>query len=376
MSDPVAVRVEPVGSLVRPAWLEGAELGRARGQVAGAQLHVLQDRAVDEALARQKSTGLRLVTDGELRRMPLLTNSAKGAGSWRRGWARQLLPGIHDEALGLINSGPMPHRHGTQGGLAVDEPEAAASSTAVEEYLYAASHTSLPVKVSLLGPERTAQGLASVVDRSRYPCFDDLVTEVVRIERDIIGELAGAGCSHVQLDVPGYAAYEDPGSWGALRGRGMNPLGELRLSVQADNAVIADTQNISFGLHVCRRGLRGRWQQATTYDEVAEAMLSQLQFQRLLLDYGPEATGFETLRFVPRHTTVVLGLVSTTDARVESADDLVRQVEEATAYIDEDQLAIGPQCGFAGPVGHHDVSEDTQWRKFDALVEAANRFWG
>lgn len=156
----------------------------------------------------------------------------------------------------------------------------------------------------------------------------------------------------------------------------MNPLGELRLSVQADNAVIADTQNISFGLHVCRRGLRGRWQQATTYDEVAEAMLSQLQFQRLLLDYGPEATGFETLRFVPRHTTVVLGLVSTTDARVESADDLVRQVEEATAYIDEDQLAIGPQCGFAGPVGHHDVSEDTQWRKFDALVEAANRFWG
>jgi len=66
------------------------------------------------------------------------------------------------------------------------------------------------------------------------------------------------------------------------------------------------------------------------------------------LAYGTDGTGFEQPAFPSRDKAVVLGLVSTHDQRVETPDELVRSVETATAFINEDQLAIGPQCGFAG----------------------------
>lgn len=371
------VRVEHVGSLVRPPWLEGAVLRRAQGRLAAEQLGALQDRAVREAIDRQAAAGLELVTDGELRRMPLLASSSKGPDSWQRGWASHLVPETHDESLYLTEAGrpDMPRRITSGTVLATDQSRVAATS-ATDEYRFAAEQTARPVKVSLLGPERAAQGLASVIDRTLYAEFDALVGEVVRVERAIITELAAAGCTHVQLDVPGYAAYEDPISWAALRGKGLDPLLDLQLSVQADNAVTEGISGITFGIHVCRRGLQGRWQAAVRNDAVAEMMMSQLAFDRFLLDYGTDDVDFAHLRFVPPATEVVLGLVSTTDERVETSDELVRRIEEATAYIDEDQLAIGPQCGFAGPVGHRDVSEDSQWRKLEALVDAAERVWG
>ncbi|WP_241841434.1 hypothetical protein [Pseudofrankia sp. BMG5.36] len=45
--------------------------------------------------------------------------------------------------------------------------------------------------------------------------------------------------------------------------------------------------------------------------------------------------------------TVVLGLVSSKDPRLESIDDLRRRIDEAVQYVPLEQLAISPQCGFA-----------------------------
>jgi 5-methyltetrahydropteroyltriglutamate--homocysteine methyltransferase len=59
------------------------------------------------------------------------------------------------------------------------------------------------------------------------------------------------------------------------------------------------------------------------------------------------AGGFEPLRFVPKGKTVVLGLVSTKSKELESQDDLLRRIEEASKYVPVEHLAISPQCGFA-----------------------------
>src|SRR5262249_56306009 len=59
------------------------------------------------------------------------------------------------------------------------------------------------------------------------------------------------------------------------------------------------------------------------------------------------AGGFAPLRFVPPPKMVVLGLISSKEPALESQDELLRRIDEASKYIPIERLAISPQCGFA-----------------------------
>ncbi|MGH9286847.1 MAG: hypothetical protein ACRD0V_00890 [Acidimicrobiales bacterium] len=50
---------------------------------------------------------------------------------------------------------------------------------------------------------------------------------------------------------------------------------------------------------------------------------------------------------MPDDRWVVLGLVTTKRARLESVDDLARRIEAASRYVPLERLAVSPQCGFA-----------------------------
>jgi 5-methyltetrahydropteroyltriglutamate--homocysteine methyltransferase len=98
---------------------------------------------------------------------------------------------------------------------------------------------------------------------------------------------------------------------------------------------------------------------------------------RLLLEYDTDRTGtFEPLRFVRPETTVVLGLVSTKVPDLESKDDLLRRIDEATKYVPLERLALSPQCGFASTEAGNLLTEDEQWRKLELVVETARQVWG
>jgi 5-methyltetrahydropteroyltriglutamate--homocysteine methyltransferase len=72
----------------------------------------------------------------------------------------------------------------------------------------------------------------------------------------------------------------------------------------------------------------------------------------------------------------VLGLVTTKEARLESQDDLVRRIEEASRYLPLDRLALSPQCGFASVAAGNLLSADDQWRKLELVVSTARKVWG
>jgi 5-methyltetrahydropteroyltriglutamate--homocysteine methyltransferase len=86
--------------------------------------------------------------------------------------------------------------------------------------------------------------------------------------------------------------------------------------------------------------------------------------------------GFEPLRFVPKGKYVVLGLVTTKRGELESREDLERRIEEASRYVDLDQLCLSPQCGFSSTSEGNALSEDQQWDKLRLIVETANAVWG
>ncbi len=78
----------------------------------------------------------------------------------------------------------------------------------------------------------------------------------------------------------------------------------------------------------------------------------------------------------PAGKTVVLGLVTTKDAKLESQDDLRRRIDQAARYVPLERLAISPQCGFASIAAGNLLSMDDQWRKLELVAATARKVWG
>jgi 5-methyltetrahydropteroyltriglutamate--homocysteine methyltransferase len=80
---------------------------------------------------------------------------------------------------------------------------------------------------------------------------------------------------------------------------------------------------------------------------------------------------------VPHGKIVVLGLVASKAAELESADLLKRRIEEASRYLSLEQLALSPQCGFSTSASEHlGMSEAQEKAKLTRIVEVARDVWG
>ena len=186
-----------------------------------------------------------------------------------------------------------------------------------------------------------------------------------------------AGCRYVQIDAPGYTAYVDEPSIEAMRRRGEDPDANLERSIAADNRLLEAFGDAVSGIHLCRGNQRSMWHREGAYDAVAERLFGGLKHRRLLLEYDSErAGGFEPLRFVPKGTVVVLGLVSTKVPELESVDDLKRRIDDAARFLPLEQLAVSPQCGFSSDVVGNLITPDDQKRKLDRVVETSRQVWG
>ncbi|MBV9360079.1 MAG: 5-methyltetrahydropteroyltriglutamate--homocysteine methyltransferase, partial [Betaproteobacteria bacterium] len=109
---------------------------------------------------------------------------------------------------------------------------------------------------------------------------------------------------------------------------------------------------------------------------VAEKFLGRTNVDHFLLEFDtPRAGGFAPLRFVPRDKGVVLGLVSSKTPTLEKVEDLKRRTAEAAKYIDQDRLAISPQCGFASTMGGNPVTEADERAKLKLCADAAKQIW-
>ena len=73
---------------------------------------------------------------------------------------------------------------------------------------------------------------------------------------------------------------------------------------------------------------------------------------------------------------IVLGLVTTKKGALEEKDDIKRRIEAAAKYVNIDQLALSPQCGFASTLLGNLLTEDQQFAKLALVVEIAREVWG
>jgi 5-methyltetrahydropteroyltriglutamate--homocysteine methyltransferase len=372
------MRVDQVGSLLRPAELKAVFADYIKGVVGEQELRQVQDESIREVIATQETLQLPVITDGEFRRLAFMESFGEVAGmeQWKARWSDilQALEEPHD------SSGERPRR-GPDPVLSIRKPVTErlelVRNRPLEEYVFAQSLSAKPVKVTLIGVDRIFQGYDYQNSRSVYEGIDDFLADVIAIERQIVGELTAAGCRYLQIDEPAYTRYVDARSLEAMRSLCEDPATSLERSIKADNAVIAGFSGVTFGLHMCRGNRESMWHREGAYDAIAETLFNGLDHHRFLLEYDTERAGsFESLRFVPRGKMVVLGLITTKVGRLETVDELKRRIEEASRYIPIEQMALSPQCGFASNIPGNLLSEDEQWRKLEVMLETAAQVWG
>jgi 5-methyltetrahydropteroyltriglutamate--homocysteine methyltransferase len=383
------LRIDHIGSLVRPTALKDVFARFDRGQASKGELTKAQDQAISEIIRRQQDHGLPVVTDGEFRRHSFQESFSECVTGFR-------VPSNVSLYYEKRNLNLTPLQRAEQdfeeAGPAIITRRGAIErlklihNLPLEEFRYAQTIATVPAKVTVLGPDRIAQRFKWEASQNVYDDLDDFVDHVVEIEREIIAQLVHAGCKYIQIDAPGYTAYVDDVSRERMRSRGEDPEKNFERSIAADNAIIQGFTNVTFGIHVCRGNARTidpktgnlvpQWHREGAYDAIAERLFNGLKHQRLLLEYDSErAGGFEPLRFVPKDKIAVLGLVSTKSSDMESVDELRHRIDEASKYLPVVQLALSPQCGFGG-IDSKVLSEDEMWRKLDTIVDTANRVWG
>ena len=357
-------RAEQVGSLLRPPAL----LQARAAQVPEAELRAVEDRAIAEALQKQRDAGLDILTDGEMRR-----------GSWLTDMADAVEGFVAGDRVMLEWKGPGGGAEATTAKAVGSKLRKARKLTANELPLLRQAAGG-PFKITLPAPSNfmVASYKPGITDRF-YPTHADLLRDLVAIVRDEVEWLVEQGATYVQFDAPYYSHYLDPAQREHMRQAGRDPDREFEAGIAGDNATFQGIprDKVTFAAHVCRGNSRSRWYTEGGYDVIAEKLFQRLDVDRFLLEYDTERSGgFEPLRFVPRGKTVVLGLITTKEPALESPDELQRRIDEAARFVPLENLALSPQCGFASVAAGNLLSMDEQWRKLELVARTARQVWG
>ena len=78
----------------------------------------------------------------------------------------------------------------------------------------------------------------------------------------------------------------------------------------------------------------------------------------LIADDTPRAGNFEPLRHLPKHKTVVLGLISSKLPQLEDPKQIAGRIDEAARFLgdpEKKRISVSPQCGFASHIEGNNV---------------------
>jgi 5-methyltetrahydropteroyltriglutamate--homocysteine methyltransferase len=365
-------RADHVGSLLRPPEVKAARERFQAGEIDAEALRQIEDDAIRSAVAMQEEVGLRLATDGEMRRQ-----------SWHMDFIYQLGGVVHAPAD--VQAVPFQTLDGetiisSQGSLRVKD------HVSLEHTIFAADFETLASMTTTAMPKQTipsvnmiyARGGRASIDEVAYPDLAEFWADIIDAYAEELRRLGELGCRYLQFDDTSLAMLADPSQRERIAARGddadrlhMTFIGRL-------NEVIAQKpEGMAVTTHTCRGNYRSAYSASGGYDFVAEALFSELAVDGFFVEWDDERSGgFEPLRFVPKDKVVVLGLVTTKTGELEAKDEIKRRVEEASRFVDIDQLCLSPQCGFASTLEGNELSAEQQTAKLRFVVETAQEIWG
>ncbi len=364
-------RADHVGSLLRPPELLRAREEAAAGTITAAQLRAAEDEAIATVVRRQQEIGLAAATDGELRRE-----------SWPMDFSYQLggIERVQDDTIRVAF-----HNSERQFEWAPPAAHVVAPLTlphtifgADFEFLRDTVTTSIP-KLTIPSPSMVHyRGGRSAISRSVYPDLEQFWTDLAGVYAQEVRGLYDLGCRYLQFDDTSLAYVNDPAQREHVEAIGGDPEHQHERYIAVINQALAGRPaDLAITTHMCRGNNQSMWAAEGGYEFVADALFNGLDVDGFFCEWDDERSGgFEPLRFVPKGKRVVLGLVTSKRGELESKDALRRRIDEATRFIDIDQLCLSPQCGFSSTKEGNDLTADQQWAKLALVVETALEVWG
>ena len=370
MPDIPPYRADHVGSLLRPDAVKAARKRFADKAISADDLKAVEDEAIRDVVKLQESVGLKVVTDGEIRRsfwhydfMQDLTgfefverdvatgHNFKGANT------RPIFPTI---------TGP------------VDFPD---DHPMLDHFRYVASVATVTPKISIPGPSCCHFRVAKA-DIGWKPYLDDveeLFADLAGTYAKAVKSFYDAGCRYLQMDDIFFAYLCDPNIREQKKQEGFDPDWLIdRYAWMMHEAIKDRPADMLIGMHMCRGNFKSTWIAEGAYDPAADAVFNKTGVDLFFMEYDTErAGGLEPLKLLAKGSQRVYpGFITTKTAGLEPLDDLRRKFDEASKYADIDQLGIAPQCGFSSTEEGNLVTEDDQKRKLELVVATAEAVWG
>ncbi|OLB95135.1 MAG: hypothetical protein AUH30_16065 [Candidatus Rokubacteria bacterium 13_1_40CM_68_15] len=358
-------RAEHIGSLLRPAALLAARRDFDEGRLSAEALRVREDRFIRDAVALQERVGLEVITDGEYRRIIYFGHFPAAVSGFTEMDAAITFQDARGGAMTYrtpVVTGKLARRHGI----------------ATDEFEFVRGLTARTPKVTLPSPcSQHAFRWREGISEHAYPDVDEFFADVARIYHEELVDLAVRGATYVQLDDVAFPLLCDTKFREGFRRRGYDPDTMVGRYVSLVNDALRDRPGgVTIGIHLCRGNNQGKWIGEGGYDAVAERIFAGLAVDAFFLEYdSPRAGRFAPLRFMPGDRHVVLGLVTSKTPELESADTLMKRIDEASRLVDVSRLSLSPQCGFASTAPGNPLTPDDQEAKLRLVVETARRVW-
>ncbi|KAF7197483.1 hypothetical protein HII31_01293 [Pseudocercospora fuligena] len=236
-----------------------------------------------------------------------------------------------------------------------------------------------------------AQLSKAYTDDSGYISDEEYLSDVASAMREEILELYDNGLRNIQIDDPNWSSFCDESWTKSLRKHGVDIRKWLELTVHAHNTLLRDLPaDLNIGLHICRGNYpKGVYIVSGGYEKIAAKLFRETAYKIFYLEFdSPRAGDFGPLKHIPASRAVVLGVVSTKEAKLENFSETKERILAAARVIadargiskDEalqEHLAISPQCGFSSDHsgGGEGVTQAIMWEKLKLLRDLAAELW-
>jgi 5-methyltetrahydropteroyltriglutamate--homocysteine methyltransferase len=357
-------RADHVGSLLRAPRLKDARAKHAAGKLPTSELKAIENDEIKKIIAKQEAIGLASITDGEFRRAY---------------WHFDFLSGLDGVAMveaegikfaGVTSKAEAPFVNGKLGSR---------SHPQVAHFDFLKANTRRTPKMTIPSPSMLHyRGGRKMIDRIAYPTMEAFYSDLGQAYKQVVDQFYAAGCRYLQLDDCSFAYLCDTEQRRMLADRGDDPEKQADIYAGMINAALdGRPKDLVISTHVCRGNFRSTFIASGGYEPIADLLFNKVNVDAYFLEWDSDrAGGFEPLRFLPKHKSVVLGLITSKTGTIENKDFVRRRIDEATKYIALDQLCLSPQCGFASTEEGNVLAEDEQWAKLALVVELADEVWG
>ncbi len=307
-----------VGSLPKPDYLAETEKLWPAWRLEGEALTRAKERAAAEWLHHQEEAGIHILTAGEQHRIHFVHGFLETLDGID--WEKKTPMGIRDNRYTV----DVPT---VTGAIARPRP------VHLDEVRFTRAQTERPLKFTLPGPMTICDTIAN----AHYASRADMAMAFADILNTEARELEAAGIDLIQFDEPAFNVFmEDVKAWG---------IEALHRATQGLTCTTAVHICYGYGIDANLRWketLGSEWRQ---YEEIFPA-LNASRIDQVSLECADSRVPISLMRLL-KDKGLMVGVVSVTGDRVETAQEVAATIRSVMAVVDPQRLYPCTNCGMA-----------------------------